>query len=244
MSMGAQEEAIKELWRVALSDYRQEGLRDRLSEARPGDRNVNERIAYDHPPTFQPGYVGPRFFASVKRVVMVGQNPGEGRDPASVEMDRKYRAKLEAFRRGDAGFEELNRLIASHMLSWRVFEGKGIFSESGAGRMSLLDDDVRPSIEDVGYVNYFPFKISADDSPLDSPFQRRVWATYVGRLLELLAPVVIVPMGARAGRVVEAELRGSVGSPKVIRVWHPSAREPREIEASWRSLSTYLRGLA
>jgi hypothetical protein len=110
--------------------------------------------------------------------------------------------------------------------------------------MSLLDDDVRPSIEDVGYVNYFPFKISANNAPLDSPFQRDAWATYVRKLLELLVPVVLVPMGASARRVVEAELGGSAASFEVIPVWHPSARRPREIEASWRSLSTYLRGLA
>lgn len=138
----------------------------------------------------------------------------------------------------------MNRLIASHMLRWRVFQGKGIFRESGAARMSLLDDDVRPSIEDVGYVNYFPFKTSGDSGPLrSSSFRQHVWRTYVGRLLELLEPTVIAPMGGWCDPSVEAELRGSAGSPAVIRVQHPSARSPQDLQASWGPLSAYLRDL-
>jgi hypothetical protein len=243
MSNRPNQEAVEELWRQALWGYRQEGLRERLLDEWPGDRNVNERIAYEYPPTFQPGYVGPRYFASRVRIVLMGQNPGEGSDPASVEMNREYREGFEAFTRGERGFADLNRLIASHMLRWRVFNGKGIFRDSGAGWMSLLDDDVRPSIEDVGYINYFPFKTSANAGPLgNSPFQRQVSTRYVGRLLELLAPTVIGAMGAWCSSSVERELRRSARS-EVIRVQHPSARRPQELQASWGSLSTYLRGL-
>ncbi len=81
-------------------------------------------------------------------------------------MNREYQTKLEKFTREEIGFEDLNSLIGSHMLRWKVFNGKGIFRESGAAKMSLLDDDVRPSIRDVGYVNYFPFKSSANRPPL------------------------------------------------------------------------------
>ena len=173
---------------------------------------------------------------------------GEGSDPTSVEMNREYRAKLEAFARGNIGFEDLNRVIASHMLRWSVFKGKGIFRESGAAKMSLLDDGVRPSIEDVGYVNYFPFKTSANRPPLKaSSFRVHAWRTYVGRLLELLEPNVVVPMGAWFSRSVEAELRGSAGSPEVIPVWHPPDynvnTRPWELQATWEPVSEYLHSL-
>ncbi len=138
-------------------------------------------------------------------------------------MNREYRAKFEAFVRGEIGFEDLNRLIASHMLRWSVFNGKGIFRESGAARMSLLDDSVRPSIYNVSYVNYFPFKTSANGPPLQaSSFRVHAGGPPVGRLLELLEPTVIVPMGTWCSRSVEAELRSLAGSPEVIPVWHPS----------------------
>ena len=52
--------AVEELWRQTLTAYRDEGLRGRLADAWPGDRNVGERIVCEYPPTFQPGYVGPR----------------------------------------------------------------------------------------------------------------------------------------------------------------------------------------
>jgi hypothetical protein len=178
----------------------------------------------------------------------MGQNPGEGSDVASVGMDRQYWAKLEGFAQGDVRFDELNHLVASHMLRWSVFKGKGIFREAGAARMSLLDEEVRPSIEEVGYVNYFPFKTSANRPPFkESFFRRHVWTTYIGRLLDLLAPTVIVPMGAWSRGSVDSELRGSAGSPKVIPVWHPSDynvnTRPQELGASWRPLSAYLRDL-
>jgi hypothetical protein len=170
MSVSAKQEAVEELWRQALSEYRQEGLRERLSKEWPGNRNVNERIAYEYAPTFQPGYVGPRYSPAGQHLVLMGQNPGEGSDPRSIKADREYRAKLEAFAQGDTGFDDLNRLVASQMVRWPVFKGKGIFRESGAARMSLLDNDVRPSIEDVAYVNYFPFKTAANDPPLKDSF--------------------------------------------------------------------------
>jgi len=97
--------------------------------------------------------------------------------------------------------------------------------------MSLLDEHVRPSIDDVAYVNWFPFKTSANSLPLNSPFRRHVWRTYVGRLLDLLTPVVIVLMEAWASRGVEAELEGAGGSPELIPVWHPSAGQPREVRS-------------
>ena len=240
--------AVEELWRQALQTYREDGLHGRLADGWPGDSNVNGRIAYEYPPTFQPGYVGPRYFASGRRIVLVGQNPGEGSDPVSIGMNREYQARLEAFVREEVGFGELNGLIASHMLRWPVFRAKGIFRESGAARMSLLADGVRPSIEEVGYVNYFPFKTSGNQNPLKaSPFRRHAWDTYVRRLLELLEPSVIVPMGAWCTGTVLAELRGLAGLPKVIPVWHPSDynanTRPQKLRATWEPVSEYLHDL-
>ena len=78
-------------------------------------------------------------------MVLIDQNPGEGSDPTSIGMNGEYRASLEAFVRKVVGYEELNSLIASHMFRWRIFKGKGIFREGGAGKVSLLADGVRPS---------------------------------------------------------------------------------------------------
>ena len=244
MSIPANQDEVEGLWRRALLEYRQEGLRERLSEKWPYDPTVEGRISYDFPPTFQPGYVGPRYFAARHRVVLIAQNPGEGSDPVSVEMNREYRAKLEAFAQGDAGFEDLNRLVAAHLLGWRIYEGKGIFRQGGAARMALLDDDVRPSIEEV-VANWFPFKTSGNQGPSKtSPFRQHVWTTYLRRLLELLAPTVVVPMGAWCGWSEAEELRVLAGSPKVIPVQHPSARNPQALQESWTRLSSYLCGLA
>jgi hypothetical protein len=203
MSTNQQQAQAEELWRQALRDYREEGLQVRLADGWPGDGSVNGRISYGYPPTFQPGYVGPRYLATERRIVLVGQNPGEGSDPDSKRMNREYRAKLEAFLGREIDFKDVNGLIASHMLRWRIFKGKGIFREGGAGRVALLADGVSPSIEEVSYMNYFPFKTSENRPPLKaSAFRPHLWTTYVARLLELLEPSVIAPMGAWISRSV------------------------------------------
>src|SRR5215217_4221538 len=108
MRIRTTQQAVEVLWRRGLSDYRQDGLRERLREEWPGDRNVNARIAYQYPPTFQPGSVGPRYFDQGHGIVLMGQNPGEGSDRASIEMNREYLSALMAFSQGDIGFEDLN----------------------------------------------------------------------------------------------------------------------------------------
>jgi hypothetical protein len=240
--------AVEGLWREALQAYREEELEERLVAGWPGDGNVNGKISYGYPPTFQPGYVGPRYLAAERRIVLVGPNPGEGSDPISKRMNREYRTKLEAFVREEIDFQDLNSLIASHMLRWRVFKGKGIFREGGAGRASLIADGVRPSIGEVSYVNYFPFKTSENRPPFKaSAFRLHVWTTYVARLLELLEPRIIVPMGAWFSRSVEADFRRLAGSPELIPVWHPSDynfnTRPEKLRETWEPLSTYLREL-
>jgi hypothetical protein len=248
MNTRAKREAVEQLWREALWDNRQDDLRERLSEKWPGDTNVT-MIAYEYPPTFQPGYVGRRYFASAHRILLLGQNPGEGRAAASVEMNRDYSAALGAFAEGEIGFEDLNSRVAKHMLRWSVFNGKGIFRESDTDRIALLDDDVRPSIEALAYLNYFPYKTSRNEKPPSSFFQERVWKTYVRPLVDLLAPALIIPMGVSWFKgSVEEELRATAGSAEVIRVLHPAERNINtrrpQLQASWTSLSEYLRSLA
>jgi hypothetical protein len=246
MNVRAEPEAVERLWREALWDNRPEKLRERLSEKWPGETSVNS-IAYRYPPSFQPGYVGPRYFASTHRILLVCQNPGEGR--AAVSVDRDYSAALEAFAEGEIGFEELNGRVAWHMLRWSVFNGKGIFRESDAGRIALLDEDVRPSIEAVAYLNFFPYKTSRNEKPPSSFFQQRVWKTYVRPLVDLLASALIIPMGVSWFKgSVEAELRATAGSAEIIPVLHPADRNINtrrpQLQASWTSLSEYLGGLA
>jgi hypothetical protein len=237
----ANQEPIEELWRSALSEYREEGLKGRLKAKWPYDPNVTERITYDFPPTFQPGYVGKRYFEGRHRIVLLGKNPGRGTDPEAKEKNRAYRADLESFARGEIGFEDANHSIASHVAWWRIYAGKGVLREGGADRVSLIAEDVRPSIQDIAHLNFFPFKSVEDADPLDSPFREHVWRTYVQRMLELLRPTVIVRYSSSDS--VASALRRLPGSPKVFRVLSPAARSSyaQRVE-SWEKVSEHLRG--
>ncbi len=233
--------AIEELWRRALSDYREDGLEGRLRDRWSYDQNVNHRITYDYPPTFQPGYVGSRYFDNRHRIVLLGKNPGRGTDTESMEKNRAYRTELEAFAREEIGFEDVNHSIASHVAWWKLYAGKGVFREGGAEWVSLIAEDVRPSIHDIAHLNYFPFKTAGDADPLDTPFRGHIWRTYVRRTLELLEPTAIVRYSSSDR--VHSQLRTLPGTPAVLRVQSPAARGSYAQRAeSWAKVSNHLRG--
>ena len=239
--LSANRAAIEELWRRALTTYREEGLEERLKAEWSQDANVTERITYEYPPTFQPGFVGPRYFGSERKVVLLGQNPG---GPRSGGEERLYHARLEAFDRREISFAEVNEFLASLIPGWRVFAGKGIFRESGAHEASLIAEDVRPSIREVSYVNHFPFRLpNRYRKPRKTSFQKCVWAEYVWPLLKLLKPTLIIRYLWSDG--VDTDLRSLVGSSSVVPVFHPSVTNmrarPAALTQSWEPVSEHLR---
>lgn len=234
--------AVEELWRQSLSAYREEGLEERLRTGWPRDPNVVQRITYEYPPTFQPGFVGPRYFESERRIVLLGQNPG---GPRSGDEERLYHARLEAFGRREISFAEVNEFLASFIPGWGVFAGKGIFRESGADKAPLIAEDVRPSIREVGYVNHFPFRLpNRHRKPRKTSFQKHVWAEYVWPLLQLLEPALIIRYLWSEG--ADADLKSLVGSSAVVPVFHPSITnmraKPTALIQSWEHVSEHLRG--
>lgn len=159
-----------------------------------------------------------------------------------MEKNRSYRAELEAFARGEVGFEDVNLSIASHVAWWKIYAGKGVFREGGAERVALIAEDVRPSIHDIVHLNYFPFKTVEDADPSEtSLFKQHVWRTYVRRMLELLEPTAIVRYSSSDR--VHNQLRTLPGSPAVLRVQSPAARGSyaQRVE-SWAKVSGHLRG--
>jgi hypothetical protein len=234
--------AIEKLWRQALTTYQEAGLEEHLKAKWSGDPNVTQRITYDYPPTFQPGYVGRHYFEGRRRIVLLGQNPGPGRK--ADDEDLVYRPGLEAFARGETSFQALNESLALRVVKWGVFAEKGIFREGRAGRAALLAEDVRPSIHEISYVNHFPFKIlHTSGRPRKTSFQKHVWETYVWQVLKHLEPTVIIRYPWSNG--VHAQLQTLVGSSAVLRVWHPSkfnyGRRYKGLVESWRAVSEHLR---
>src|SRR5439155_3602485 len=68
---------LEGLWREYARRFSQDHIKNELKRSWPNDPNiVPDRIEFSHPPTFQPGYVGPHFFSSPCRVLFLGQNPG------------------------------------------------------------------------------------------------------------------------------------------------------------------------
>ncbi len=232
---------IEGLWRKALQDYSQYGLEDRLKQKWQNDQNV-ERISFQYPPTFQPGYLGGDYWQQTKRLLILSQNPGEGSSYEAQHWDAHYSDVLKRFADGLLSWEELNREVAGEILKWGTFAEKGIFAESGDSRISLLDPSVRPSIHGIAYMNTFPFKTVANQAPASSPFLIHVWKTFVRQTIQALAPTFIIrfPGSDR----FERELSQIPGIEAVVRVWHPSDynlnTRRNQLAESWKRLNALL----
>ncbi|MDA2930730.1 hypothetical protein MYX84_12435 [Acidobacteria bacterium AH-259-O06] len=237
-------EKIKVIWKKALKSYEQQTLEERLRDRWADDRNVFERISYEYPPTFQPGYVGPAYFESGKRILMLGQNPGEGSSPIHQSWNVGYTQQLADFANDQTSFEELNALIASEMMRWRIFRGKGIFRENGDERVALVPERIRPSIRSVAYVNAFPFKTINNSRPFRTAFFRRIWSSFVFEVITYLKPHVIIRFpdcDDRAQDLISLEF-----NPTVVRVWHPSDynlnTRREQLMKSWNPIRSCLEG--
>ena len=235
---------LEELWRRALLRYRQEGLRERL-EAEWGSDPYVAQIS-EKPPTFQPGYIGRRYFEAQARLVLLLQNPGEGRKPEQERSNSIYLAYLESFGRGEIGFEELNDHIADQMLNWDIYKSKGLFQEDRKPRdeRSLIAEDVRPSIAEVACLNFFPFKTRGElKRKAHSPLLEHIWTSHVERTLELLEPAVVARVPAtNVLPNIATRLRDLPGPPDIFEVGHPRNRKRfSEREQSWRPVTDALR---
>ena len=132
--------------------------------------------------------------------------------------------------------------ICNEIISWPVYRDKGIFQESGETRAALLGPRNRISIAEIGYVNAFPFKLPSRKPPLKTGFRAHVWQEHVSRLLQLLAPRIVVrfPESDSAEPLLRALLVDAV----VQRVWHPSDyntnARPGALAESWEPLDRLL----
>lgn len=233
---------LEELWHEALNLYLRDDLREALEQRFPGDRNVQERISFEKPPVFQPGYVGKDYFSG-RRLLLIGQNPGEGNKPEWIRRNREYMAQLASFKEGETSFEALNDFIAGEMADWDIFSEKGIFMEGGDRRLSLLERKVRPSLAEIAYVNAFPFKTRQNSTPLKrSALNQHIWDTYVVVLVRLLQPAIIVHF-PELDRM-RTELGRLCPDINIIRVYHPSDRNANSRRAalveSWDPLNRVL----
>ncbi len=249
MTTEPKQAALEKLWRQSLSDYKQDSLQERLEAEWKGDENV-PRISFKLSPTFQPGYVGKKYFQARVKLVLLLQNPGEGRGEEDQRSNVEYLAQLEAFARGEFGFEKLNDRIKEHVLSWNVYEGKGLFREDPDVRVRLIAEDVRPSIYEVACINCFPFKTRNDVDPLKQPgFLEHAWRSHVWPTLELLEPAVVARVHRtnifsrrNTSPTIDVRLRAFPGPPEVFEVDYPGNYKPySEREESWRPVTDALR---
>jgi hypothetical protein len=238
--------AIENLWRKYLNLYGEPQVRTQLVQHWGNDPNISSgRIQFCFPPIFQPGYVGAKFFESRCRIVFLGYNPGEGRLSKSQDEDRVFAQELSAFANGRTSLAQLGQSQANHMVKWPIYEGKGILSEAGDSRISLLPRLARPSIQSIAILNLFPFKTVHNRKPFigcrgtSASLSSEMWDCLVKPTIESLTPDLIVryPESDRYSSQIES----IQSKPRTIRVWHPSDYNLRahrsRLQEEWKRLA-------
>jgi hypothetical protein len=235
-------ENIATLWRDWLNVFRAQDLQKAMLEHWPGDRNITERISYSYPPVFQPGYVGNRY-GTGRRILFLGYNPGEGSSPSDVQADTTLSQRLAEFADGRLSFKEYSCFLSGQVFLWNIYRNMGIFRECGATRLSLIGENVRPSIETVALLNAFPFKTRKNykAAPLvNGPLAKDMWNDFTMETLRILRPEIIVHY-PKLPRVRRPELK--VLCSNTIEVWHPSlnsSTRPVELSEKWKPVTDAL----
>lgn len=237
---------IEVLWRKYLRTYAQPRLCSELQNRWSNDPNVvRERIQLAYPPTFQPGYIGARFFDAPARIIFIGYNPGEGKLKSSQEEDKALFNHLDAFAEGQLPFTQLSAFQAGHVIKWPIYRDKGIFSETGDASIALLPTAVRPSVQSVALLNLFPFKTAGNKKPLagyggsTSSLKVHMWECLVKPTIEALNPRFIVRYPDSDQYLPQLEQLKS--KPRLVRVWHPSdynlSAQRNKLANSWLPLA-------
>ncbi len=237
------------LWREYLQEYADPRIQSILRTNWSSDPNIVQgRIQFGYPPTFQPGYIGKRFFESRSRILFIGYNPGEGRRQASQDEDIALARQLTAFAEGHLSFTQLSDFLGTHVIKWPIYREKGIFSETGDASISLLPEALRPSVFSVALLNLFPFKTVGNRSPLTgrggsgASLKTHMWERFVKPTIQNLAPRFIIRYPDSDQYV--AHLGKLESQPHIVRVWHPSdynlSAQREKLTKSWLPLAAEL----
>lgn len=233
---------LEALWISNLAKYHSAGLSDRLLAQFPDDDNVKQ-LAYSYPPIFQPGYVGPDYFTSQKRILILAQNPGEG--AANRSEDEKTERKFNSFAAKNLSFADLQFWLRSCILGWETYRDRGIFRESTATTLALLPSPKRPQISAIAILNGFPFKTCGNGKPKQSgQMMEFVTATHLLPNLAILKPDVLIHFPLAAGMLKKvAKQTGPIPTQEVFHTGRMNTNRHsyrEKLEASWKAAATIL----
>jgi len=168
------------------------------------------------------GYVGAQFAQS--RVLLLGINPGNGKDLVRSRQDKSMMPALHRFAAdlSAESFVEAQKAYKTVCQSWSVWQ-RHCSEVIGAGRISL---------EDVAYTNALPWR-TASESNFDDAVGEKAAKNYAYPLIEDLQPRVIIAMGKKAAKILGL---GGKAFPNLI-VWNraqvatPSVQQERAAAA-------------
>ncbi len=151
------------------------------------------------------GYVGAQFAQC--RVLLLGINPGNGKDLARSRQDNTMMPALHRFAAdlSAVSFVEAQNAYKSVCQSWSVWQ-RHCSEVIGAGKLSL---------EDIAYSNALPWR-TASESNFDDAVGEKAAKNYAYPLIEEHQPRVIVAMGKKAAKILGL---GGKSFPTLI-VWN------------------------
>ncbi len=159
----------------------------------------------------QPRWIGPEYFTSPFKVLLLLSNPGAGNTPKKREANASFRKILSGYRDGEIDLREFLDFQRQLMQQWGSPPGRFLdFYVYGPGlRINELA---------IGNIAWCSEKDNNPSKMLSKCFQY-----HTKELINLLQPHVVILAGRKAQRF-EADVKMTVPSPSIVRSLHHAHR--------------------
>jgi len=181
------------------------------------------RYCFDHlglkAPTIaiaQPRWVGPHYWESGKKILVVLLNPGSGESRKDGADERMYQ-KLLAFR--DSQDVTLNEIFSDQLADMRNW-GRGRF-------WRYFIDGIDLKINEVAFANVSWCATSGNMYPL--PMLSQCFDRFRSRLAQILSPDIVLLCGSNTHRFKD-KFESMLSNVKVFPILHYAHREGRQVE--------------
>ena len=174
-----------------------------------------------HLPTIdlpQPRWVGPGYWDSKPRVLVVMLNPGQGDGP-QLEQNLRFRSLLHQYKCGKVGFTNVLEFQREHMRVWGRPQGRFLpFYTTSLG----LD------IDSLSFINIALCATQKNQYP--QPMLNHCFETHTASIACKLQPHVVLLSGA-ATHSFAANFLQRLPATKVVPMLHYAHRKGRKVEA-------------
>ena len=173
----------------------------------------NDLLTPFNPRYPQPGFVGRNYFKSNSRIVVMGINPGLGKNFESSD-ERLFNSILSLERRPTKkNFKLVMNTYEENMPEWTIFSRWNILD-----RLSL-------TLDEIAYLNVLPVntEVACDSTRLNPVYEYAI-SNFTSRQLKLLRPNAVLNLGKHGHKMLKRYWLAKPNELENLAIWHPTSR--------------------